>query len=209
LQPRTAALAPGPASAPPWGSHPATPPAVCHRARQQRPAVRRLQAPAADPAAGSLTTAGTAGVLGASCGTRPAVLVITRALRVQGFQALAADQGGCGGLAADVLGALRDEYPRAPVLALPVRPAAGAAPGDADAQAWARAALPSLCKAIHRHGRYTTERSDLTERRLRAECKAMQPLLPCVPKHPGPVYGHMQCSSLSTMLWSCNPPLCA
>ncbi len=108
--------------------------------------MRRLQAPAADPAAGSLTTAGTAGVLGASCGTRPAVLVITRALRVQGFQALAADQGGCGGLAADVLGALRDEYPRAPVLALPVRPAAGAAPGDADAQACARAALPSLCK---------------------------------------------------------------
>ncbi len=66
-------------------------------------------------------------------------------LRVQGFQALVADQGGCGGLAADVLGALRDEYPRAPVLALPVRPSAGAAPGDADGQACACAVLPTLC----------------------------------------------------------------
>ena len=52
---------------------------------------------------------------------------------LQGFQALAADQGGFGGLAADVMGALRDEYARMPTLLFAMRPAAQG-PADADGQ---------------------------------------------------------------------------
>ncbi|KAK9826905.1 hypothetical protein WJX81_007954 [Elliptochloris bilobata] len=52
---------------------------------------------------------------------------------LQGFQALSADQGGFGGLTTDVMGALRDEYPRAPTLLFAVRPSADG-PADADGQ---------------------------------------------------------------------------
>ena len=48
-----------------------------------------------------------------------------------------ADQGGFGGLAADLLGALRDEYPRVPVLVFAVRPSA-AGPSDAEGQVCVR-----------------------------------------------------------------------
>lgn len=79
------------------------------------------------------------------CSTRcrrdvPAKGALTSWSWLQGFQALAADQGGFGGLAADVMGALRDEYARVPTLLFAVRPAAQG-PADADGQVGPAATL--------------------------------------------------------------------
>ena len=51
---------------------------------------------------------------------------------MQGFQVLTEDMSGFGSVAADVLGMVRDDYPRTAVLTIPLRPDLSSATPNSD-----------------------------------------------------------------------------